>query len=225
MVSSCSERSGCDPRKLVLRLAFEVAAVTATLLLLGVGISTATAEPAKETPAVRKPASGKTEAADSDDKAGKKVELKIATWKETEELIASHKGKVVVLDAWSTSCAPCVKEFPNLVKLHEKLAADVACISFSTDYAGIKKKPPEFYQERVLAFLKKQNATFDNILCSQASDDVYQELGIASIPAVFVYGRDGKLVKRFDNESLKPGEEEFTYADVNKLVDELLSAK
>jgi hypothetical protein len=48
---------------------------------------------------------------------------------------------------------------------------------------------------------------------------------LASIPAVFVYGRDGKLVKRFDNEQAKSEDENFTYADVNKLVEELLKAK
>ena len=48
---------------------------------------------------------------------------------------------------------------------------------------------------------------------------------LASIPAVFVYGRDGKLVRRFDNEEAKTDDDNFTYADVTKLVEELLKAK
>jgi hypothetical protein len=48
---------------------------------------------------------------------------------------------------------------------------------------------------------------------------------LASIPAVYVFGRDGKLAKRFDNEQAEKEEDAFTYADVIKLVDKLLAAK
>ena len=154
------------------------------------------------------------------------VELQILDWEGVQKLLASKKGKIVVLDAWSTSCVPCVREFPNLVGLHKRLGKDVACVSLSCDYAGIKSKPPEFYREKVLKFLTKQNARFDNVLSALPSDETYEKLGIASIPAVFVYGRDGKLVKRFDNETIKSDDEEFTYADITKVVEaELAKSK
>lgn len=151
--------------------------------------------------------------------ANAKVTIAEATWKETLAKVKAHKGKIVVLDAWSTSCQPCMKEFPNLVKLHEKHGKDVACMSLSCDYVGIKAKPPAFYKDKVLKFLTKQNASFENYLCTQAADEVYEEMGIASIPAVFVYGRDGKLLKRFDNDSIKTEDEAFTYEQITKLVE------
>lgn len=155
-----------------------------------------------------------------------KVEVKIADWKQTQKMVAAHKGKIVVLDAWSTTCAPCVKEFPNLVLLHKKYGGkDVVCMSMSCDYAGIKNKPPEFYRERVLTFLEKQGATFENILSSVPSDELFEEMELASIPAVYVFGRDGKLVKRFDNEKAEKEEDNFTYEHVNKLVAELAAKK
>jgi thiol-disulfide isomerase/thioredoxin len=159
--------------------------------------------------------------------AGKpKVTLQIVDWDQTQKLVAAHKGKIVVLDAWSTSCQPCMKEFPNLVKLHHKYGGKgLACMSLSCDYQGIKNKPPEFYRERVLNFLEKQGAVFQNLLASEPADELYDKMELASIPAVFVYGRDGKLVKRFDNEQVKSEEENFTYADVVKLVEELIKAK
>ena len=159
-----------------------------------------------------------------DKAAGKgKVTLQIASWEETQAKVAAHKGKVVVLDAWSTSCPPCMKEFPNLVKLHRKYPKDVACLSLSCDYAGIKNKPPEFYRERVQTFLEKQEATFENLLASIEAEEVFEKLKIASIPAVLVYGRDGKLVKCFNNDQAPTEEEGFTYADVTMLVEELLA--
>jgi thiol-disulfide isomerase/thioredoxin len=153
------------------------------------------------------------------------VDLKILNWEETEKLIASHQGKIVVMDVWSTACLPCMREFPNLVALDKKHRTDgVACISLSLDYDGIKDKPPESYRERVLKFLTKSEATFDNVLSNVPSDDLLDKhLELASMPAVYVYGRDGKLVKRFDNESVSNEIPEFTYKDVTKLVAELLA--
>lgn len=154
------------------------------------------------------------------------VKLQVLNWKQTLALIAKHKGKVVVVDLWSTGCEPCVREFPNLVALHKKYGADVACVSVSCDYAGIKSKPPEFYREKVQKFLERQGASFDNVLCNVPSDDVFTEIDLASIPAVMVFGRDGKLVKRFDNDTIKTDADEFTYEkNVNKLVESLVKMK
>ena len=52
--------------------------------------------------------------------ATENVTLDIKSWDETLELVAQHKGKVVVLDVWSTSCEPCMAEFPHLVELHKQ---------------------------------------------------------------------------------------------------------
>jgi len=149
------------------------------------------------------------------------VDLKILDFDGIQKLIESHRGKVVVMDAWSTSCKPCLEEFHNLVELHQKYGPDrVACISLSFDYEGIGK--PEEQRERVLKFLREQGATFDNVLSSEESDALYRKFKLASIPAVFVYDRDGRLVKRFDNEKAKSKADAFSYAQVKKLVADLL---
>jgi thiol-disulfide isomerase/thioredoxin len=160
------------------------------------------------------------------DAAKPRMSVKIVSWEETLKLVADQKGKIVVLDAWSTSCEPCKKEFPNLVKLHNKHGGkEVVCMSLSCDYAGIKNKPPEFYRERVEKFLVKQGAEFQNLMSSDASEDLFEKMKLSSIPAVYVFGRDGKLVKRFDNEKIKTDADEFTYADVTRLVEELIAKK
>jgi thiol-disulfide isomerase/thioredoxin len=158
--------------------------------------------------------------------AKSKVSVKIVDWDETLKLVAAHKGKVVVLDAWSTSCPPCMKEFPNLVKMHQKYGGkQVVCMSLSCDYAGIKNKPPEFYRARVEKFLDSKQADFQNLMSSVPSEELFDKMGISSIPAVYVFGPDGKLAKRFDNEQAKAEEDNFTYADINKLVEELVAKK
>src|SRR5690606_3001004 len=96
--------------------------------------------------------------------SGEAVELKLQSWDATKTLIDSHKGKIVVVDFWSTSCLPCRREFPHLVALQKAYPGQVACVSVSLDYSGRKSRPPATYREPVLEFLKQQRATIDNVL-------------------------------------------------------------
>jgi thiol-disulfide isomerase/thioredoxin len=161
-----------------------------------------------------------------DSKTVEEVTLIQATWDEIMAAAKSHTGKIVVLDVWSTSCPPCLREFPNLVTLSEKYPDQVICLSCSTDYVGISSKPPEYYEERVQKFLTQQKAMFDNYLCTEPADEVFVKIDLGSIPAVYVFGTDGELVERFDNDTQKYGDE-FTYADhiLPKLKSLLESAK
>ncbi len=151
----------------------------------------------------------------------KDVTLELKTWQETRDLIASFKGRVVVVDIWSTACEPCLREFPNLVDLQGRLPEDVVCIGVNCDYAGVRRKPPEFYRERVTKILNDKAAKIVNVMCTQPADELFVELKIDSIPAVFVYDRDGRLASTFDNRTNKNAE--FTYpGDVLPAVERLV---
>ena len=150
------------------------------------------------------------------------VSLKTLDCAGLERLIAGKRGKVVVLDAWSTACPPCIKNFPDLVALHRQIGAErLACISLSLDYEGIGK--PDDVAPAVLAFLRKQGATFDNVLASDEPEAIYKKLEIASIPAVFVYDARGKLRQKFTDGA--GGKESPVYRRVEALVKKLLAEK
>jgi thiol-disulfide isomerase/thioredoxin len=183
--------------------ALRVLACGSLLLAPGCGYSATSESPAQ-------PASGNSAAAApaSDD-----VKLSILSFDEIQKLIAGKRGKVVVVDAWSTSCPPCLKDFHNLVELANQYRPDdVACISLSFDYEGIGK--PQDVQDRVLGFLRSQRATFDNVMSSEESDVLYRKFKLNAVPAIFVYERSGKLRQRFENEG--------AYAHVRPLVAELV---
>ena len=141
------------------------------------------------------------------------VKLDTLNFDEIQERIASKKGKVVVLDAWSTSCPPCMKDFHNLVELHKQYGpAELACISLSFDYEGLGK--PEEVREPVLTFLRSQAATFDNLMSNEESDVLYRKFKLNAVPAVFVYDRPGTLRERFESEG--------AYEKVREMVAELV---
>jgi thiol-disulfide isomerase/thioredoxin len=141
------------------------------------------------------------------------VKLEILSFDDIQQRLAAKHGRVVVMDCWSTSCPPCMKDFHNLVELHKAYpAADVACVSLSFDFEGLGT--PEESQPPVLEFLKSQGATFDNFMSNEESDVLYRKFDLNAVPAVFVYDRAGKLRERFESEG--------AYEKVRALVAELV---
>jgi thiol-disulfide isomerase/thioredoxin len=140
------------------------------------------------------------------------VELKVVKMAEFEQAIARHAGKVVVIDFWATFCVPCKKEFPNLVKLHQEYGKKgLVCMSVSVD--------TEDEKEDALKFLKEKGAAFENFLLADPPEVWQKTLKFDAVPVVFVYGKDGKIAKKFIAD--KP-ENVFDYGDVRKLVLPLL---
>ena len=141
------------------------------------------------------------------------------------ERIAARRGQVVILDCWSTSCPPCIKEFPGLVALARDFGAKVACLSLSFDYEGFGT--PEEVLPPVREFLTDVGATnVENLLGREDSDTLYEKLQLTSVPAVYVYGPEGKLRRRFDDDyAAKELGRPFTYADVRGLVAATLAEK
>lgn len=136
--------------------------------------------------------------------------------------VEARRGKVVVLDCWSTSCPPCVKEFPGLVALAAAHPDDVACLSLSFDYEGIGT--PEEVLPPVREFLTSVGAgRVVNMLTREDADTMYRTLELDSVPAVYVWARDGSLAQRFDDDDAKKRlGRSFTYEDVAETVRGLL---
>jgi thiol-disulfide isomerase/thioredoxin len=141
----------------------------------------------------------------------KQVVVKKKGW---EAALKDLKGKVVVVDVWADWCVPCKQEFPHLVDLHRRYAAaGLVCVSVSLDDADKQAAP--------LKFLKAKGATFPNYLLDEPAGTWQKIFDINGPPAVFVYQRDGKLARRFDHND---PDKQYTYADVQKLVQKLLGA-
>ncbi len=185
------------------------------LIALGCGPNPAPA-PVTATPVELTPKATQTTETPS---AAADVQLKVCSLQELNQAIAKHSGKVVVCDMWSTSCAPCLRELPHLVALSGKHSADkLVCMTASLDYEGLPDQPVDSLRTPVLDVLKEKQAKLENYLLNEESDKVYEQLKLSSIPAVYVYGTDGKLAKLFDESNGS-----FSYEkDINPFVEELL---
>ena len=156
--------------------------------------------------------------------ASEKTPLKVASWEEVQTAVASHKGKVVVLDLWSSSCAPCIKELPGLAKLHQQHAGDVVCLTLNLDYIGLADEPPQSHVETAGKILTDKGIKCQSFVSSTPDAEVYKQLNAAAVPIVLVYDREGKQARRFDNDTNAYGDEGFTYDQhITPLVKDLLA--
>jgi thiol-disulfide isomerase/thioredoxin len=137
--------------------------------------------------------------------------------------VASRRGRVVVLDCWSTSCPPCIREFPRLVALAAAHPDDVACLSLAFDYDGVGTAEDSL--PRVRQFLEKVGAhDVVNMLSREEADAIYRKLDLASVPAVFIWKADGTLAVRYDDDFASQSlGRPFTYDDVETTVRSLLA--
>lgn len=185
-------------------LASQSAMFGLTVVLLGCGPAPAPPSSATSTTTVPSPPAQQA--------GNKAISLEVLKVDDIVARIKDQKGKIVVVDSWATWCVPCVQEFPELVKLHERHAKDgVVCMSVTLD--------KEMKKDAALKFLTDKNAAFSNFLVT--SDEAWQDKwDIKSIPVVLVFDQSGKLAKKFDKDD---PDNQFTYEDVEKFVKGLLA--
>jgi thiol-disulfide isomerase/thioredoxin len=147
------------------------------------------------------------------------VKLEPVKYDEFLARIAANKdAKYTLVDAWATWCGPCKENFPHLVEMHRKYAGKgLAVVSLSFDDPAATKQVEEAKE-----FLRDKKADFTNFLLDEAEGVGFEKLNINAIPAVFLYGPDGKLVKRF---TMDDPNNQFTYDEVEKAVVALLDGK
>src|SRR5262249_18974466 len=152
------------------------------------------------------------------DKTAGDVKLERLNWRELQKRLANPGVKFTIVDAWSTTCGPCKENFPHVVEMHRKYASKgLAVISLSLDDPSDRAAVDEAEK-----FLKARNAAFTNVLLDENFGDGFEKLRINAIPAVFLYGPDGKEVKRF---TMDDPNNQFTYDEVEKAVVALLDGK
>jgi thiol-disulfide isomerase/thioredoxin len=136
--------------------------------------------------------------------------LKRADAAALNDLIASHKGQVVLVDYWATWCGPCVANFPHTVELAKKHKADgLATIAVSFDLFDDEPKAREF--------LAKQRADFDNLISSHNAigQKPAEDFDIGPLPEYRLYDRQGKLRQKWESG--------VDQAELDKKVAELLA--
>ena len=105
------------------------------------------------------------------------------------------KGKVILLDFWNTRCAPCIKSFPELQKLHDTYKdKGLVVITCSSDKASDAK-----------AFLDKHGYSFGAGIVSM---QMILDYAVRGNPSYYLIDRQGYLA--WGPEHRLPTDEELT---------------
>lgn len=114
------------------------------------------------------------------------------------QMVASHRGKVLLVDFWATWCAPCREELPKLLALYSShRQKDLSFVTISCD------EP-----EQALAaasFIDKQSAPTPHYIKRAKDDDKFinalDPKWSGALPALFLFDRSGDKVKSFIGET------------------------
>ena len=104
---------------------------------------------------------------------------------------ADLRGKVVLVNFWSTDCIPCMKEMPRIVQTYNAYHAG----GFETVAVAMQYDPPN----RVLEYAQKNRLPFKVAL--DVSGEVARKFGpVQATPTTFVIDRQGNIVKEYLGE-------------------------
>ena len=129
-----------------------------------------------------------------------------------DEVLAKHKGQVVLVDYWATWCPACRKKFPHTVALAKEHQADGFTV------IGVAIDDDDTHEE-VVKFLTEQHATFDNLRSkaglSEEAFDAFEIPG-GTLPCLRLFDREGKVIKTFAYDDT--ADKQFTDDDVAEAV-------
>lgn len=102
--------------------------------------------------------------------------------------LASYRGKVVLLNLWSTTCPPCRVEIPWLAALHAELGPrGFAVVSISMDDSP----------ERLRPVVQRLGINYPVLLGMNDSERLEEAVGgVWALPTTYILGRDGRVLKK-----------------------------
>lgn len=118
-----------------------------------------------------------------------KVDLQSLDASAVKKVLESNKGKVVLVNYWATWCAPCVDEFPLLVKLQNQYRDKGLVV------VGISFDDPD-EKDKVVAFAGQNNVTFPLLMRKSGSlerfSDSLDKRWSGVLPTTYVIDKNGK---------------------------------
>ncbi len=97
------------------------------------------------------------------------------------------KDKVTIVNFWASWCNPCVTEYPSLLRLVQHYKGEVILLAISMDED----------KKDIMSFLKAFGFDKDSVrILRDPTKKVSDIFGVQKLPESFLFGRDGKLIRK-----------------------------
>lgn len=114
------------------------------------------------------------------------------------------RGQVVLLNFWATWCPPCLREIPELVRLHEDLSEEGVVIVGIAAQSGTAGAVEEFAGKHDMGYP-----------IWMVDDAALNKYGVVGFPFTFLVDREGKIRMRY----VGPQSYERLVTDIDALLD------
>jgi peroxiredoxin len=105
--------------------------------------------------------------------------------------LSSYKGKILLIDFWTTYCAPCIAQFPALKSLYASLSrSEFEILGVSLDEPQGSKSPDTL----VRSFIKGKQIPWPVVLGEKGIEgEIAKTFNITGIPITIVIDRTGRI--------------------------------
>lgn len=117
-----------------------------------------------------------------------------------------YKGKIVILDIFTTWCPPCMEVFPHLIDIQKKYKKDVQFIGLLMDE---KRRNSE-----LLEFKKKHKLNYPITYSKENHTLVNTWGGISGYPTIIIFDKNGTYFNHFNGAV----PQEMLEADIDKVL-------
>ncbi len=98
-------------------------------------------------------------------------------------------GQIVLLDFWAVWCGPCLKAFPDLIKLNRDLADQNFAVVSIASYSGTAQDVRKVVDQYAIDYR-----------VIMGDPELVEQFGVIGFPTYFLMGPDGNMVKKYVGE-------------------------
>ena len=132
----------------------------------------------------------------------------------------SFRGKVLIINCWSISCAPCIKEMPYLNKLKDRLNSD-KYVFLGITFDDTESITKFFNSDRLKEFLSTQHPTFNFRIIPNQKTLLNNILGVQSYPTTFIVDQKGIIKQMIEGVHLDAQKNPKIYSEIMDAIKQL----
>lgn len=100
--------------------------------------------------------------------------------------LSQHKGQVILVNFWASTCAPCLKEFPSFLKLLRHFKGKIILVAISTDRN----------KESIFKFVKRYKMPKDVYVIWDKDKSLRKAYVLNALPETYIVKKDLKLFRK-----------------------------